>query len=43
MYKEDFENQNEFGEQKPKTFWKGFGIAVISLVLALVTVVVINI
>lgn len=43
MYKESFENQNELGEQKPKTFWKAFGVTVVSLVLALVTVIVINV
>ena len=42
MENKDFERQNEYATEKPKTFWKTLGIISLSLFLALLTVVVIH-
>lgn len=43
MENKNFDNQNEFIEKSENKFWKTFGIIVGSLVLAVMTVIVINI
>lgn len=44
MDNKDFENKNnEYLDEKPKTFWKTVGMLFLSFCLAVVTVLVINI
>lgn len=42
MDNRDFETQNEYLNEKPKTFWKTFGTICLALFLAVLTVLVIN-
>jgi hypothetical protein len=38
----DFNNRSENNEKGSKGFWKGFGVFMLSLFLAVLTVVIIN-
>lgn len=43
MENKNFENQNDFMEKNENKFWKTFGMIACGFVLALLTIIVINI